>query len=594
MGRHTKRFAAVGILVTLSALANLLGTYMIKPVVNAAAGADADKVPYYIVIMGIIYVIGVASCYGYTQLMATGAQQVVKEIRQDLFDKMESLPLVVFDTTSHGDIMSRFTNDVDTVSDALNNSFAMAVQSFIQSAGTLVLLFVLNWQLSLIVAVFYIIMFVYVITASKKSRSYFGRQQKFMGVLNGFIEEMISGLKVVKVFSHEKANEKVFARYNDELADSSKKALSFSQTMVPMIVSLSYVNFAIVAVVGGYMVLQDATTVGALASYLVFVRQAAAPINQFVQQANLLLSALSGAQRIFDFMAQNPEGNEGKVKLAYGKQVDGQWTESEEFTGRWVWKHPRSKGVYEYIPLEGDVRFENVNFGYTPQKQVLKNISLFAAPGQTIALVGSTGAGKTTITNLLNRFYDIDEGSITFDGIDIRLIDKEDLRKSLAMVLQDTHLFSGTILDNIRYGNLEATDEECIEAARLANADAFITRLPKGYHTMIANDGGSLSQGQKQLLSIARAAIADPPVLVLDEATSSIDTRTEKLIEKGMHSLMEGRTTFIIAHRLSTVRNADCILVLENGQIKERGSHEELLERRGIYWQLYNGSFELS
>ncbi len=596
MGNHKFEFLFVGILVTISGLANLIGTYMIRPVVNAAADRQLHTLSVLLIITAVIYVCGVLSAWGYTQIMAKGAQQVTKEIRHDLFEKMEGLPLRIFDTTKFGDLMARFTSDVDTVSDALNNSFASVIQNFIQAAGTLVVLFILNWRLTLIVAAFYLMMIAYVLIASKISRRYFREQQHFIGALNGFVEEAISGLRVIKVFNHEKASLKEFEEFDERLEHASERALSYSQTMVPVIVSFSYTNYAIVAVVGGYMVLSGLSDVGSLASYLVFVRQAAAPINQFVQQATMLLSALSGAERIFSFMENPDETDEGKVTLAYGVKdpETGKWTESSIPADGWVWKHPRSDGTCEYVPLEGDVRFEDVNFSYVPDKQILYDLNLYAKPGQTIALVGSTGAGKTTITNLLNRFYELDSGSILYDGIDIRLISKDDLRRSLAMVLQDTHLFAGTIIDNIRYGNLNASDEECIAAAKLANADSFIRRLPEGYQTQISSDGASLSQGQRQLLSIARAAVANPPVLVLDEATSSIDTRTEKLIESGMKKLMNDRTTFVIAHRLSTVRNADCIVVLDQGRIVERGNHDELMKKNGFYAQLYNGMFELS
>lgn len=593
MGNHALLFVLVGILVALSALGNLLGTYMIRPVVNEVLNTGLDKAFLQILLMAFIFLIGVLSALGYTQIMAVAAQKVVKDIRQDLFHVLQKLPLSFFDTHSHGELMSRFTNDVDTVSDALNNSFAMMIQSFIQVVGTLILLFVLSWRLSLIVVLFYIIMFIYIQFSSKKSKSYFSLQQKNIGDINGFTEEMISGQKVVKVFNHEKANQKVFEKLNKNLQRSSAKAQGYAQTIVPMVVSLSYVNYAIVSVLGGYMVLRGQMDVGSLASYLIFVRQAAMPINQFTMQMNLLLTSLSGAERIFELMSMDPEVDQGKITLVSIRQENGQIIETKENTGKWAWRHPRENGI-EYVLLQGDVRFHDVSFGYTSKKTILHDISLYAKPGQKVAFVGATGAGKTTITNLINRFYDIQNGSITYDGIDIKMIKKADLRRSLGIVLQDTHLFTGTILDNIRFGNLDATDDECIRAAKLANADSFIRRLPEGYQTMIHNDGSNLSSGQRQLLAIARAAVADPPVLILDEATSSIDTRTEQLIEKGMDQLMEGRTVFVIAHRLSTVRNADVIIVLDHGQIIERGNHEQLIDQHGVYYQLYTGMFELS
>lgn len=593
MGNHALLFVLVGILVALSALGNLLGTYMIRPVVNEVLNTGLDKAFLQILLMAFIFLIGVLSALGYTQIMAVAAQKVVKDIRQDLFHVLQKLPLSFFDTHSHGELMSRFTNDVDTVSDALNNSFAMMIQSFIQVVGTLILLFVLSWRLSLIVVLFYIIMFIYIQFSSKKSKSYFSLQQKNIGDINGFTEEMISGQKVVKVFNHEKANQKVFEKLNKNLQRSSAKAQGYAQTIVPMVVSLSYVNYAIVSVLGGYMVLRGQMDVGSLASYLIFVRQAAMPINQFTMQMNLLLTSLSGAERIFELMNMDPEVDQGKITLVSIRKENDQIIETKENTGQWAWRHPREQGI-EYVLLQGDVRFHDVSFGYTTKKTILHDISLYAKPGQKVAFVGATGAGKTTITNLINRFYDIQNGSITYDGIDIKLIKKADLRRSLGIVLQDTHLFTGTILDNIRFGDLEATDDECVRAAKLANADSFIRRLPQGYQTMIHNDGSNLSTGQRQLLAIARAAVADPPVLILDEATSSIDTRTEQLIEKGMDQLMEGRTVFVIAHRLSTVRNADVIIVLDHGQIIERGNHEQLIDQHGVYYQLYTGMFELS
>ena len=590
LGRHKKMLAVVAVLVTISAGANLLGTYMIRPVVNGLADGDVHTLLRGVLITALIFGCGALAAYGYTQTMVKAAQQVVFDIRRDLFEHVQTLPLQFFDSRRHGDIMSLFTNDIDTMADALNNSFAMVIQSFIQIVGTLTLLYVLNWRLSLIVTVCYGIMFWYIKFSGKRSKGYYTKQQNSLGELNGYIEELITGQKVVKVFHHEEESFTEFCKKNEELRKAGTGAQGYAATMVPVVVSISYVNYAIVAVLGGLLALHGKADIGSLASYLVFVRQAALPINQFTQQSNFLLSALAGAERVFDVMSLEPEIDEGKVELVNVKEENGALAVCEETTGRWAWKRPDGT----MTELKGDVRFENVDFGYTADRLILKNISLYAKPGQKIAFVGSTGAGKTTITNLINRFYDVQGGAVVYDGIDVKDIEKDALRHSLGIVLQDTHLFTGTVAENIRFGKLDATQEEIERVAKIANADSFIRRLPNGYDTMLTSDGANLSQGQRQLLAIARAAVADPPVLILDEATSSVDTRTEALIEKGMDQLMEGRTVFVIAHRLSTVRNANAIMVLEQGNIVERGDHDALLAQKGKYYQLYHGMFELS
>lgn len=592
MGRHKYILLAVAIMVALSVIANLMGTYMIKPVINSLTGPQ----PYQNLIRGVIftaaiYIVGVLAALGYTQMMAKSAQEIVYDIRKDLFVHIQSLPLSFFDQRKSGDIMSYFTNDVDTISDALNNSFASVVKNFMQITGTMFMLLILNWRLSLIVAVAYVMMFLYIRLAAKKSKMYYTKQQKSLGELDGYIQEMVSGQKVVKTFNHEEKNLEGFRQRNAMLRDAGTGAQAYAATMIPSVVTISYLNYALVAFIGGLMVLRGWTDIGSLASYLVFVRQAAAPINQFTQQTNFLLSSLAGAERIFEALKIKPEEDFGDVTLVNViKDSDGKLKETDKRTGYWAWKEKDGN----LIAQKGEVVLRDVDFGYAKDKQVLKKVSLYAKSGQTIAFVGSTGAGKTTITNLINRFYDIDRGNIFYDGIDIMRIKKDSLRSSLGMVLQDTHLFTATIRENIRYGRLDATDEEVEKAAISANADSFIRRLPQGYDTMVTNDGANLSQGQRQLLAIARAAVADPPVLILDEATSNIDTRTEDLIEKGMDALMENRTVFVIAHRLSTVRNADAIMVLENGEIIERGNHDDLMRKNGIYHKLYTGLFELS
>lgn len=624
LGHYKWMFMLVALLVLISAGANVAGTYLVKPVVNHfIVPGDMEGLLKAVIAMGVMYACGALCTFGYNRIMVKVSQKVIQDIRNDLFAHVQKLPLKYFDAHTHGELMSRFTNDVDTVQEAMNNSFAMIIQSFIMLFGTLIMMMVLSVRLSVIVIVFLVIMFFFIKFNSKHSKKYFNRQQEELGKINGFVQEMMAGQKVEKVFNHEQKNFEKFCEMNESFRKESTNALAFAGMMIPTIVSLSYLNYAISACVGGLFTLKGLMDLGSLSSYLIYVRQSAMPLNQFTQQVHFLLSALSGAERIFDMMDEKPEIDEGSVTLCNAvKNADGSLTECSQYTGVFAWKVPTELNTYwnsdsykenvksqtidknmdkaaandgtYLVELRGDVRFKNVVFGYVPGKTILNDVTLYAKPGQKIAFVGSTGAGKTTIINLINRFYDIQSGTITYDGIDIKDIKKDDLRKSLAMVIQDTHLFTGTIADNIKYGKLDATDEEVRNAALIANADSFIRRLPDGYNTMLYSDGSNLSQGQRQLLAIARAAIAKAPVLILDEATSSVDTRTEGLIEKGMDAIMEGRTVFVIAHRLSTVRNSKAIMVLEKGQIIERGSHDELLEQKGRYYQLYTGQFELS
>jgi ABC-type multidrug transport system, ATPase and permease components len=594
--RHVFSFTLVSVLAVISALASVYGTYLLKPVIdNYILPGNIPGLLHMVLYMALLYFIGVAATYGYSQIMVVLAQRVVEEMRNDLFRKVQKLPVSYFDGQTHGELMSRFTNDIETISDALNNSFAMAVQSLAVTIGTFVVLILLNIWLSVIVLLTFFCMFVFLRYSSKKSKAYYDKQQEYLGSLDSFVEETVSGQKVVQVFNHETQNFAEFTKRNRSLQRAAAGAVTFSSLLIPVVVSLSYFGYAVSACIGAFFAISGAIGLGTLASYLVYVRQVAMPINQFSQQFNFILASLSGAERIEDVFSATEEVDSGSVTLV---RAEGVPDDSVYKTGlcneKWAWCRQTADGSAEYIPLRGDVRFQNVVFGYVPGHPVIKGINLYAKPGQKIAFVGSTGAGKTTIASLINRFYEVTSGTITYDGIDVRDIRKDDLRRSLGVVLQDTHLFTGTIAENIGFSGDNIDRERIVAAAKLAGADSFIRRLPDGYDTVLTGDGDNLSQGQRQILSIARIAASDPPVLILDEATSSVDTHTERQIEKGMDRLMEGRTVFVIAHRLSTVRNANAILVLEGGEIIERGSHDELVSQKGRYYQLYTGQFELS
>lgn len=593
------------LMVLLSTAGMLSASYFIKILTDdflkpmIAVGienADFGALIVMLAKMGGLFAFSALASYGYARIMLTLSQSTVNTIRKDLFDAMQDLPISYFDTHTHGELMSRYTNDVDTVRNFLSQGFVQTISSLVSVIGTFAMMCVLSFRLTAIMLVFIAIMLLIIKKMGSKSSKYFRRQQKALGAANGYIEETIEGQKVVKVFNHEKKVMDEFAVLNDELQHSATQANTFASALMPIMGNFSHVTYAVLAAVGGAFVIHETLSLGTVLSFLQYSRSFTQPLTNLSQQFNNILSALAGAERIFDVIDQKPETDDGYVRLVNAKEnADGTLSECTEHTGLWAWKHTHTAdGSVTYQRLQGDVEFENVIFSYDGKKTVLNDISLYAKPGQKIAFVGSTGAGKTTITNLLNRFYEIQSGKIRYDGINIQKIKKADLRRSLAMVLQDTHLFTGTVSDNIRYGNLEATQEQIEEAAKLANAHEFITRLPNSYDTVITGDGANLSQGQRQLLAIARAAVADPPVLILDEATSSIDTRTEHLIEQGMDKLMQGRTTFVIAHRLSTVRNADAIMVLEHGEIIERGDHDDLLAQKGKYYQLYTGQFELS
>ena len=590
LGRYKAHLALVVILLFISSACTVGGSYLIKPLINDyILPGDFPGLAKMLGLMALVYIVGAVCSFGYARIMVHVSQNTVAKIRADLFDKMQGLPLKYFDAHTHGELMSRYTNDIETVSEALNNSFASVISCSLNFLGTIAMMLVLSPVLTLITFGALAVMLAVVKAVGGRSRQYFAAQQKAVGEVNGYIEEMIEGQKVIKVFNHESAAKEGFDQRNEAYRQAGTRAQIYAGIMMPVMGNLSYINYAVTCCVGGLLAIRSGD-LGGLAAFLQYTRQVSQPITQISQQVNTILSAVAGAERVFEVMEAQPEVDEGKVTLVRVTEGrDGSLAEANFDTGAWAWKKPDG----ELAPLRGDVRFDHVVFGYDEDQTVLHDVSLFAKPGQKIAFVGSTGAGKTTITNLINRFYEIRSGTITYDGIDVRDIEKDSLRRSLGVVLQDTHLFTGTVADNIRYGRLEATDEEVEAAARLAGADGFIRHLPHGYQTVLSGDGGSLSQGERQLLNIARAACANPPVLILDEATSSIDTRTEKLIEKGMDRLMAGRTVFVIAHRLSTVRNAKAIMVLEQGEIIERGDHDDLIAQHGRYYQLYTGQLEL-
>ncbi len=602
LAKYKFRLAIVVLCIIISALAGVYGSKFLQTLVDdfikplmLETNPDLSGLAREIIIVAIVYVLGALSAFIYNRVMVVVSQAVLKNIRDTMFEKMQALPVKYFDTHAFGDTMSRYTNDTDTLRMMISQSVPQITSSLFTVIAVFFAMLFTNVWLTLFVVATALLMTVLVKKIGGKSGSYFVKQQKSVGKVNGYIEEMINGQKVVQVFCREEKTKAEFNALNEELCENAKNANIFANILGPTMNNLGQLQYILIAIIGGLIIFfTDSLTAGGLIAFLQLSKSFTNPINQISQQFNAIVMALAGAKRIFELMDEEPEADEGYVTLVNAKRDEnGELCETTERTGLWAWKHPHGDGSLTYTELKGDVRMFGVDFGYVPEKTVLHDVTLYAEPGQKVAFVGATGAGKTTITNLINRFYDIADGKIRYDGININKIKKSDLRRSLGMVLQDTNLFTGTVMENIRYGRLDATDEECIAAAKLANADSFISLLPDGYNTMLEGDGSGLSQGQRQLLAIARAAVADPPVMILDEATSSIDTRTEAIVQKGMDSLMKGRTVFVIAHRLSTVRNSDVIMVLSAGRIIERGNHEKLIEEKGQYYRLYTGAFEL-